>query len=98
MDAYFVAIWNEITEKFVEGDSAFYYDAVITDDGSALFISHRLQIDNIIRMLEKLDQNRHPELELSINMFDSEDDDAEEFWADFDPTGLRDALAYLPCY
>ena len=97
-NAYVVAIWNEITDEIVEDNLAIYYDFVLTDDGSALFISHRLQLNNILRMMEKVDQNRGSELELFINTRNSENDDVEKLWGDFDTTGLRDALAYLPCF
>ena len=94
---YLVGIWSTRGEEFVEGDLIFYEHPEITDDGSALVIFHRVQLNEIIRLLEQTNQNRNPDLELNILMYDSDNNNVESFGGAYDPSGLQDALQHLPC-
>lgn len=98
VDTYAVGVWNEKTDSWVEGDLGWYKDPLITDDGSAIYVTNQTQLRQIIRILEKANQNRNPDLVLNVGMFDSKNDDMEDLWGEFDPTGLQDALQYLPCF
>lgn len=96
-DTYVVGLWNDETDDWVEDAVGWYRNPVVTDDGSAIYVTNQSQVRQIIRILERANQNRNPDVVLNVGMFDSENDDVLGLWGDFDPTGLRAALQYLPC-
>ena len=98
IDTYAVGMWNEETNEWVKDDLGWYKNPILTDDGSAIYIANQAQVRQIVRILEKANQNRNPDLVLNAGMFDSQNDDAEAMWGEFDPTGLQDALRYLSCF
>lgn len=97
-NTYAVGMWNGETDEWVDDDLGWYKDPVLTDDGSGIYIANQAQVRQIVRILEKANRNRNPDLALNAGMFDSENDDVEGMWAEFDPTGLQDALRYLGCF
>ena len=98
VDTYVVGMWNDKTDDWVEDDLGWYSSPILTDDGSAIYVSNQAQIRQIIRILEKADQNRNPDLVLTAGMFDSVNDDVLGLWGEFDPDGLKEVLQYLPCH
>ena len=55
------------------------------------------QVRQILSTLRKADQNRETDLVFSVGLYDSTEG-TRGLWGEFDPTGLEDALAYLPCF
>ena len=98
VDTYVVGMWNDSTETWKDGEVHFYYNPVLTDDGSAIFIVNNAQIRQILDILRTADRNQNPKHAMNVGMYDSTDEDGVEFWSEFDPAGLQDALEYLDCY
>ncbi len=97
-DTYVVGMWNEEIGDWLEEDLGWYGSPILTDDGSGIFMTNVAQINQIIRVLETAVINQNPNLVLNIGVFDSTTEDGYSEWGTYDPTGLRDALNYLPCY
>ena len=98
VDTYVVGMWNRKTGAWVDDDLRSYKNPLFTDDGSAIYVSNKTQLRQIIGILEKANQNRNPDLALNVGMVDSKNEDVTALWGEFDPTGLQDALQYLPCF
>ena len=98
VDTYIVGIWDEETGSWMDGNLGRYGSLQITDDGSAIYVSNRAQVRQIVGILATAAGNLNPDLVLNVGMFDSENEEGPSVWAEFDPTGLEDALRYLPCF
>ena len=98
VDTYTVGIWDDATETFVAGAAHTYSDPVLTDDGSAIYIPNNAQINQIMAVIKKADQNQNPNRTLNAGMFTLSSDDDLSFWGVFDVMGLDDALRYLGCF
>ena len=98
VDTYAIGMWNEKTDSWAEENLGWYKNPLITDDGSAAYITNRTQLRQIIGILETAVENQNPDLVLNIGMFDSENEEVQDLWGEFDPTGLEDVLQYLPCF
>ena len=94
VDTYVAGIWNTEAGEWVE--VLHYRNPILTDDGSAIYVSNNAQIRGIVEVLRKADKNVDPNLKLSVAAWDSAAEGG--LLSNFDPTGLDDALAYLPCY
>ena len=97
VDTYVIGMWNDKTDSWEDDDLGWYSSPILTDDGSAIYVSNQAQVRQIIRILEKADQNRNPDLVLTAGMFDS-NEDGLGLWGEFDPDGLKEVLQYLPCH
>ena len=97
VDTYVIGMWDASTASWVEGEVHFYYDPVLNDDGSEIYVYNRAQASQMFSMLQQAAQQQNPHQILSAGMFDS-NEDGIELWGEFDVTGLDAAAAYLPCY
>ena len=97
-DTYVIGMWDGEAGDWVQEGLGWYKNPLITDDGSAIYITNRIQLRQIITLLETALVNRNPDLTLNVGIFDSENEDVVELWGVFDTTGLQDALQYLPCF
>ena len=98
VDTYAIGMWNDRTDEWVDDDLGWYKNPIFTDDGSAIYVVNQTQLREIIRILERANQNQNPDLVLNAGMFDSVNDDVEGLWGEFDPAGLEDVLDYLECF
>ena len=97
MDTYGVGMWDYKAGGVATGTWAIYKNPALTDDGSAIYVSKNSQVRGIVDALWKSDANQDPDLVLNAAMYDSTTE-YSGLWSDFDPTGLEDALDYLPCF
>ena len=97
VDTYVVGVWDREAVSWVHEDLGRYHAPVITDDGSAIYVTNRTQLLQIVAILRTANENQHPNLILSAGMFDSRHEDVPGLWGQFDPTGLDKALRYLTC-
>ena len=97
MDALTVGIWDYGTDAWVEDEVWHYRNVVTVEAGIGVFISSNAQVRQILSTLRKADQNREADLVFSVGLYDSTEG-TEGLWGEFDPTGLEDALDYLPCF
>ena len=96
-DAYFVGIWDRRRDELVERDSRLYFHPTLTAAGSEIITESEGQLQRILRVLTAAARNENPDLVLAAGIFDSRREELEEVWAEFDVTGLDEALRYLPC-
>ena len=97
MDTLTVGIWDHGTNAWAEDEVWHYGNVVTTEDRAGVFITSKAQVRQILSTLRKADQNREADLVFSVGLYDSTED-TEGLWGEFDPTGLEDALDYLPCF
>ena len=97
MDTLTVGIWDHGTNAWAEDEVWHYGNVVTTEDRAGVFITSKAQVRQILSTLQKADQNREADLVFSVGLYDSTED-TEGLWGEFDPTGLEDALDYLPCF
>ena len=96
-DAYVIGMWNERRNDWRGGDPEKYRDPLVTGDGSEIYTPSQAQLNRILRALEKAALNESPDLVLRAGILDSGSEEREGLWAEFEVTGLQDALRYLPC-
>ena len=96
-DAFKVGIWDISEAAWIEDAVLTYYDPGFTDDGSAIFINNQSQIRQILDVIREAERNPRQGRVLSAVIYEEGNDEAA-LWSDFDPTGLPDALQYLPCF
>ena len=97
MDRYTVGVWNDQSQTWVEDQTETYRNPTITDDGSSIYIINNSQIRQIVSVLHHAGANQNPDLVKGAGIWDSTKYEGE-LWSDYDPTGLEDALNYLPCF
>ena len=95
VDTYTVGIWDHTAGTFV--DDLRDYPAILTDDGSGLYISNRAVLRGIVTLLEQATSGLPEGQRLVAGMWESSVDGGG-LWADFKPAGSRDALRYLDCH
>ena len=100
VDALTVGIWNYKTNEWADGQVWHYTNILTTEDGSGVFISSNAQVRQILSTLRKASQNQEADLVFSVGLYDSAKDaeEATGLWGELNPTGLEDALGYLPCF
>lgn len=98
VDTYVFGLWNNRTENWVEDDLGWYGNPDLTDDGSSIYIPSPARVNQIVRAMERANQNRDPEAILSAGIFNSENDEEPGLWGEFDASGLESALKYLTCF
>ena len=94
VDTYTIGIWDDVAGRFASG--AFTGDANITDDDSSVYIQNRATLALALDMLRRavsgeLSSGQVFYAGLSLTQ-------GPGLGAEFDPTGLNDALAYLECF
>ena len=99
MNTLTVGIWDHGTDAWVDDEVWHYKNVVTIEDGSGVFMTSNAQVRQIFSTLRKADQNREADLVFSVGLYDSTDGTrGRGLWGEFDPTGLEDALDYLPCF
>ena len=98
VDTYAVGMWDDEEDEWIDDDLGWYREPLLTDDGSAIYISNQAQVRQIVRILEAANRNRNPDLVLNAGMFAADNDNVDALWAEYDPDGLEDALDYLGCH
>ena len=93
-----VGIWDHGTDAWVDDEVWHYKNVVTIDGGSGVFITSNAQVRQIFSTLRKADQNQEADLVFSVGLYDSTESTTRGLWGEFDPAGLEDALAYLPCF
>ena len=95
IDTFAFGIWDLGSEKFV--DDIPNQPAVRTDDGSALYISNRVVLSGMTRLLREAASGLPRGQALTAGMWASGVGDSG-MWGDFNADGLQDALDYLGCF
>jgi hypothetical protein len=96
IDTLAIGIWDRKSEKFV--DAIPNQPAVRTDDASGLFISNRVVLSGVTRLLRDAASGLPQGQALTAGMGGKSSDGTTWMWADYDVDGLLDALNYLGCF
>ena len=95
VDTFAIGIWDNNSGKFV--DDIPTQPAVRTDNESSLYISNRVVLSGLTRLLRQAASGLPQGQVFTAGMW-KQDADGIGMWADFDPDGLQDALNYLECF
>ena len=76
----------------------YFYDPILTDDGSSILISGRTQLRQILSMLRTAAGPLPEGYVFVAGMWPGYGSSQRGLVSDFDPTGLNDVLDYLTCF
>lgn len=98
VDAYLVGIWDYGVEAWLDGAIEYYNNPILNDEGSGIVISNNIQVRRIMEMFHQADRIQNPNQVLTTGVYNSQDDTEVPFLAEWDTTGLDDAIQYLDCF
>ena len=96
IDTFAVGIWDRESGKIVD-NIPFNQPAIRTDDESSLYISNRVVLSGMTRLLREAASGLPQGQVLTAGMWKI-GVNGSGLWADFDADGLQDALDYLECF
>ena len=97
VDTYVVGIWDTSAEAWKEGDVHFYYEPILTDDMSGIYVTNQAQVRQIFGIIQKAARQTNQHQALNAGIF-AGNDESISFWGEFDVTGVQDVVEYLPCF
>ncbi len=97
VDTYVIGIWDTTSEAWMESDLHYYYDPLLTDDESGIYVPNQAQVKQMFSVIQKASRQQNQHQALNAGMF-AENDESISFWGEFDVSGLQDVVAYLPCF
>ena len=95
IDTYLVGIWDYGAEDWVSGAIEYFYSPTLNDIGSSIVVTNNIQIRRVMEVLHQ--SNPHRNHALGGGMYDSEEG-GEVILAQWDATGIKDAVEYLGCF
>lgn len=95
IDTWTIGVWDRTAERW--DDDFPIHPAVVTDDGSGVYITNRAIMYSIVELLGNADAELTQSQAFSAGMWASATDESG-LWGSFNPEGLQDALDYLGCY
>ena len=96
-DAYTIGIWDKVAGEWTDYTSA-RFTPIITDTGSAIYITNQAQVGQIIDIIKDTDRLENlPNLAMSAIIYDSMNTAGEHMGSEFNPAGWQDAALYLGC-
>ena len=97
VDTYVIGIWDESADAWKDGDVHFYYDPILVDDGSGIFVANQAQVRQMFSIIQKAARQPNRNQALNAGMF-ADNDENIQFWGEFDVAGIQDVVEYLPCF
>ena len=98
MDTVIVGIWDPGRDDWIKDRVFLYNDLRITDDGAAVLIHLRSQVNKMLDALKFVNRNLSKGMYLEVGMMELEGGVEDGYWGKFDVAGLNDALSYLECF
>lgn len=98
VDTYVLGMWDDREKDWLDEHYHRYYDPTITLDGAAIYIHNRIQVSQLLELLEYASRNQSSRYAFNTGMYDLDNDNQTGLWGEYDVSGLENALEYLDCY
>ena len=98
MDAYLFGIWDYGADDWKSGAVEYYDDPFLNDIGSSIVIINNIQIRRMMEIVNEFHLDRNPGHVLTGGIYNSTNESEAPLLAEWDTTGITDALEYLGCY